>query len=178
MIRLRIPALLLATTLLFLAYSQVPNEAFRQRSLAAEKAGLAEAFRGVTTQGAVEPGLFPLRSTGVSTEPARRGAAAFLAALTPEQRAETLFPVDDVEWRKWMNQDFYVRQGVSFLAMTPAQREAAFGMLRGALSAKGLKLSQDLMKLNETLGELNNNNFERYGEGRYWLTVMGEPSKD
>ena len=178
MIRLRIPALLLATTLLFLAYSQVPNEAFRQRSLAAEKAGLAEAFRGVTTQGAVEPGLFPLRSTGVSTEPARRGAAAFLAALTPEQRAKTLFPVDDVEWRKWMNQDFYVRQGVSFLAMTPAQREAAFGMLRGALSAKGLKLSQDIMKLNETLGELNNNNFERYGEGRYWLTVMGEPSKD
>lgn len=178
MIRLRIPALLLATTLLFLAYSQVPNEAFRQRSLAAEKAGLAEAFRGVTTQGAVEPGLFPLRSTGVSTEPARRGAAAFLAALTPEQRAETLFPVDDVEWRKWMNQDFYVRQGVSFLAMTPAQREAAFGMLRGALSAKGLKLSQDIMKLNETLGELNNNNFDRYGEGRYWLTVMGEPSKD
>jgi len=178
MIRLRIPALLLATTLLFLAYSQVPNEAFRQRSLAAEKAGLAEAFRGVTSQGAVEPGLFPLRSTGVSTEPARRGAAAFLAALTPEQRAKTLFPVDDVEWRKWMNQDFYVRQGVSFLAMTPAQREAAFGMLRGALSAKGLKLSQDIMKLNETLGELNNNNFERYGEGRYWLTVMGEPSKD
>ena len=178
MIRLRIPALLLATTLLFLAYSQVPNEAFRQRSLAAEKAGLAEAFRGVTTQGAVEPGLFPLRSTGVSTEPARRGAAAFLAALTPEQRAKTLFPVDDVEWRKWMNQDFYVRQGVSFLAMTPAQREAAFGMLRGALSAKGLKLSQDIMKLNETLGELNDNNFVRYGEGRYWLTLMGEPSKD
>ena len=179
MMRLRILVALLATTLLFLAYSQVPNtEAFRQRSLAAEKAGLAEAFRGVTTNGTVEPGLFGLRSTGVSTEPARRGAAAFLAALTPEQRAKTLFPVDDVEWRKWMNQDFYVRQGVSFLEMTPAQREAAFGMLRGALSAKGLKLSQDIMKLNETLGELNDNNFVRYGEGRYWLTLMGEPSKD
>jgi hypothetical protein len=51
-------------------------------------------------------------------------------------------------------------------------------MLRGALSAKGLKLSQDIMKLNETLGELNDNNFVRYGEGRYWLTLMGEPSKD
>ncbi len=90
--RPRILAALLATTLLFLAYSQVPsNDAFRQRSLAAEKAGLAEAFRGVTTKGTVEPGLFGLRSTGVSTEPARRGAAAFLAALTPEQRAKTLF---------------------------------------------------------------------------------------
>jgi hypothetical protein len=176
----RIWALLFSTTLLFLAYSQVPapNEQFRQRSLAAERSGLAEPFLGVTTNGTVQPGLFPLRSTKVSTEPARQGAAAFLASLTPAQRAKTLFPVDDLEWRKWMNQDFYVRQGVSIMEMSAAQKEAAYGMMRGSLSAKGLKLSQDIMKLNETLGELNDNNFVRYGEGQYWLTVMGEPSKD
>ena len=34
-----------------------------------------------------------------------------------------MFAVDDPEWRKWMNQNFYVRQGVSFLEMTEAQRE-------------------------------------------------------
>ncbi len=99
----RIWALLFSTTLLFLAYAQVPNEQFRQRSLAAEKTGLAEPFRGVTANGTVQPGLFPLRSSGVSTEPARKGAAAFLAALSPAQRAKSLFPVDDLEWRKWMN---------------------------------------------------------------------------
>src|SRR5260370_13726007 len=32
------------------------------------------------------------------------------------------------------------------------------------------------MKLNETLGELNNNDFEQYGEWRYYMTVMGKPS--
>jgi len=32
------------------------------------------------------------------------------------------------------------------------------------------------MKLNETLGELNNNNFDDYGEWLYYITVMGEPS--
>jgi hypothetical protein len=32
------------------------------------------------------------------------------------------------------------------------------------------------MHLNETLGELNGGNFVEYGEGKYWLTVMGEPS--
>ena len=32
------------------------------------------------------------------------------------------------------------------------------------------------MRLNETLGELNNNDFEQYGEWRYHLTVMGTPS--
>ena len=84
--------------------------------------------------------------------------------------------MDDAEWRKWMNQHFYVRQGVSFKEMTEPQREAAFGLLRAALSAKGLKLSRDIMKLNHTLGELDGDNFDEYGEWLYCVTVMGEPS--
>ena len=87
-----------------------------------------------------------------------------------------MFAVDDPEWRKWMNQDFYVRQGVSFLEMTEAQREAAIGLLRASLSAKGLKQTRDIMRLNYTLGELNDNDFDRYGEWRYHVTVMGTPS--
>jgi Protein of unknown function (DUF3500) len=84
--------------------------------------------------------------------------------------------VDDPEWRKWMNQHFYVRQGVSFKEMSEPQREAAFALLGAGLSAKGLKLTRDIMKLNHTLAELNNNNFEEYGEWLYHLTVMGTPS--
>ena len=44
------------------------------------------------------------------------------------------------------------------------------------MSAKGLKLSRDIMRLNYTLGELNHNDFEQYGEWLYHVTVMGEPS--
>jgi len=173
-------ALLLALTY---AYSQPPQgesmaERFRRMSNEAETRGLAEPFKGITTHGTPQAGLYAIRSTGVSTEPARKAAAAFLSALQPEQRGKTMFPVDDVEWRKWMNQDFYIRQGVSFKEMSDSQREAAFGMMRAALSARGLRLSQDIMKLNYTLGELNNNDFVRYGEWAYWLTVMGEPSRD
>ena len=141
-----------------------------------EAAALSEPFVGITTDGKAQPGLFHIRSTGVTTEPVKKAAVAFLAALTPEQRAKTTFPVDDSEWRKWMNVHRYVRQGVSFLEMSEAQRAAAFGLLRASLSAKGLKLSQDIMKLNHTLGELNNNNFTEYGEWLYHITVMGEPS--
>ncbi len=143
-----------------------------------EAAALAEPFKGITTDGTVQPGLFSIRSTGVSTEPVRQAADAFLAALTPVQRAKTKFPVDDIEWRKWMNVHRYTRQGVSFQEMTEAQRTVAFGLLRASLSAKGLKLSQDIMKLNHTLGELNNNNFTEYGEWLYHITIMGEPSAD
>jgi hypothetical protein len=160
------------------AFSEDLQEAFKKRSLEAEATGLKEPFRGVTANGTVEPGLFPVKSTGVSTEPVRKAAVAFLAGLTDAQRAKTKFPIDDSEWRKWMNQHFYVRQGVSFLEMNDKQRELGFALLRASLSANGLKLSRDIMKLNETLGELNNNDFVQYGEWRYHITVMGEPSKD
>jgi hypothetical protein len=151
-------------------------ERFTQMSRQAEKNGLAEPFKGITADGNIQPGLFAVRSTGVSTAPVRSAADAFLRSLADAQRRKTAFAIDDSEWRMWMNQHFYVRQGVSFKEMSDAQREAAFALLGAGLSAKGLKLTRDIMKLNHTLAELNNNNFEEYGEWLYHLTVMGTPS--
>ena len=62
---------------------------FRRMSEEAEARGLAEPFVGVTTNGEVVPGLFEIRSTGVSTQPVRRAAETFLSALTDEQRERT-----------------------------------------------------------------------------------------
>ncbi len=176
-------AILATGTLVAAAAQQLTPEAlakraeeFRQRSIAAEATGLAEPFKGITTNGTAAPGVFAIKSTGVSTDPVRRAADAFLAALSGEQRGKTQFGIDDPEWRKWMNQDFYVRQGVSFKDMTAAQREAAFGLLRAGLSAKGLTQTRDIMRLNHTLGELNNDDFDRYSEWAYHVTVMGTPS--
>jgi hypothetical protein len=154
------------------------KERFREMSRQAETRGLAEPFKGITTDGHVVPGLFPIRSSGVTTAPVQLAAKGFLDSLTVDQRKKTTFPVDDDEWRKWMNQHFYVRQGVSFLEMSEAQRVKAFGLLHASLSARGLKLSRDIMRLNETLAELNGNDFDQYGEWLYWITVMGEPSPD
>jgi quinoprotein glucose dehydrogenase len=176
-------ALLVAIVLAPVALLQSPQaprrrgpEELRKRSVEAEIAGLAEPFKGITADGRIEPGLFGIHSTGVSTEPVRLAADVFLAGLTPAQRDKTTYAVDDDEWRKWMNQHFYVRQGVSFLEMTEAQREKAFALLRSSLSAKGLKQTRDIMRLNETLAELNDDNFDEYGEWRYHITVMGQPS--
>ncbi len=136
---------------------------------------LTDPFVGVTANGQVAPGLFPITSTRVSTKPVRDAAAAFLASLTAEQRGKTLYPIDDLEWRKWNNVHRYERQGVSFKEMTEDQRTGAFGLLRAALSAKGLEQSRNIMRLNETIAEMTKR-FEEYGEGLYNLTVMGEPS--
>ena len=145
-------------------------------SIAAETPGLADPFRGITTNGTIEPGLFEIRSTGVSTAAVREAADVFLAGLTSAQLDKTRFPIGDDEWRKWMNQSFYVRQGVSFLEMSERQRERAFGLFRASLSAKGLTLTRDIMRLNHTLAELAGDNFDEYGEWQYNVTVMGKPS--
>jgi len=171
-----VSALLLSGVVAALAQEADRLERFRAMSARAEAEGLADPFVGVTAHGEVEHGLFGIRSTGVTTEPVRLAALGFLDALGPEERRKASFPVDDPEWRKWMNQHFYVRQGVGFDTMSEAQREAALGLLRASLSARGLKLSRDIMRLNHTLGELNGNDFEQYGEWLYWITVMGEPS--
>jgi len=152
-----------------------PQALSQSRWVEIEKKALAEPFKGVTADGTVTPDLYGIQSTGVSTEPVKVAAEEFLAGLTEAQRGATQYGVDDDEWRKWMNIHRYARQGVSFEEMSEDQRKQAIALLRAGLSARGLKVTQDIMKLNHTLGELNNN-FEEYGEFLYWLTVMGTPS--
>jgi hypothetical protein len=149
----------------------------RRAAVAAQGAQdpLAEPFRGVTTNGAVVPGLFPVRRTGVSTAPIVSASRSFLDALTDSQRARTTFAVDDIEWRKWNNVHRYDRQGVSFAELTAAQREAAWGLLEAGLSPSGVEKARAVMRLNGHLGELTGRP-EEYGEGAYFFTVMGEPS--
>ncbi len=150
-------------------------ERFRQMSEEYEKDGLAAPFKGITSNGEVVPGLFEIKSSGVSTEPVRNAAEAFIASLTPVQLARSIYTVDDVEWRKWMNQHFYARQGVCFAEMTAAQREAAFGLMRASLSAEGFELTRNIMRLNETLAELAGDH-AFLGEWLYYIQIFGKPS--
>lgn len=169
------PRFLILMVLLAVAAALFGSSVLSQ-GLAAQRAkALAEPFVGVTTDGTPLHGLFPIRSTGVSTEPVVRAAERFLDSLTDEQRSKTCYPDDDIEWRKWDNVHRAPRQGVRFRDMTDAQRERAFDLLRASLSAKGLEKSRNVMHLNEHLAELVGNH-EEYGEGLYYVTLMGEPS--
>jgi hypothetical protein len=136
---------------------------------------LEEPFLGITADGAIEPDLFSIRATGVSTEPVVEAARAFIASLSPELRDRALFPVDDSEWRRWANVHMSIRQGVGFLDFDAAQAEAALNLLRASLSARGFENARNIMKLEGHLADLMDNYVE-YGEKRYWFTLMGEPS--
>jgi hypothetical protein len=174
-LRLLVPGSILATRALA---QQAGDQAerFLQMSKDFERGGLGKPYKGITANGEIVPGLFPIQSTGVSTDHVRQAAERFLSSLTAGQRARVLFPIDADEWRKWMNQHFYVREGVSLQEMTPAQRDAAFGLLRAALSARGMQLTRDIMRLNETLAEMTGDH-QFLGEWLYYFTIMGTPSK-
>jgi hypothetical protein len=141
----------------------------------AQQDPLSEPFRGVTTDGSVETGLYAVRSTGVTTAPVREAAERFLDGLTDEQVEAVRFRVDDLEWRRWNNVHRAERLGVSFREMTETQRELGFDLLRAGLSAEGLEESRDIMRLNGYVAEVLDN-YDEYGEDLYWLTLMGEPS--
>ncbi|MEM9001804.1 MAG: DUF3500 domain-containing protein [Bacteroidota bacterium] len=101
----------------------------------------------------------------------------FLKTLTKEQFAKAQFDIQDEEWRKWCNVDngIYTRQGINLKEMNFEQRKSAFGLMQHSLSAKGLQLSKNIMKTDQTLRELNNDN-PIFDEDLYFFSIMGTPS--
>jgi hypothetical protein len=140
------------------------------------KANLAEPFVGLTTHGQVVPGLFRIEPTGVSCQPLVEAAAAFLEALSPEQRATACFPIDSSAWRAWSNLSPYLlRHGVLLEGLNEAQRDRALALVRESLSQAGYETARGVMRLNETIAEITGR-FHEYGEWLYWLSVFGRPS--
>ncbi len=146
---------------------------FSQNTLKA----MAKPFIGVTMDGQVQPGLYPVHATGVSTRPVVMAAAEFLATLKSYQKVRSVYSVEDPEWRRWSNVDvgIFARQGISLKEMSDGQRETAMKLMRESLSAKGLQLSMDIMKTDQALREINEDILS-FDEDQYFFKIMGLPS--
>ena len=93
-------------------------------------------FRGITADGNVRPGLFPVRKTGVSLEPILRAARDFLATLDSRQQRQVSFDIQSDAWRSWSNvHPFLMRHGLGLHELAPAQRQAALAVVSSVLSA-------------------------------------------
>ena len=148
------------------------------RLKAAGEALIAEGFKGISADGAIVPGLFPIKSTGIPTQPIKEAAEAFLASLSSEQQATACFPVDSDVWQRWCNvHPFLMRHGVPLDVLSPAQRERALALLEESLSAAGFQTARDVMRLNHHIGEITGK-WSEYGEWLYWVSMMGKPSSD
>jgi hypothetical protein len=147
-----------------------------QRQLARAQANMTAPFKGITTDGNVVPGLYGLRKTGISVQPIIDAAGAFLASLTPDERATASFEMDSVEWRNWSNIHPYLcRHGVCLDDLHDEQKHAALALVRASLSAAGYETARNVMKLNEHIREITGRDAE-YSEWYYWMSVFGTPS--
>lgn len=139
---------------------------------------LKEPFNGITSDGAVEGGLFPLRAPGAPTAPLVDAASAFLASLDDAQRRDVLFDVDGEMWRTWSNiHRNLMRHGLCLIELTERQRQLAYGVMRAGLGARAYETARNAMRLNETLAELTGL-ADEFGEQFYWISIFGRPSQD
>ena len=146
-----------------------------QSDTEAEKKALGEPYYGITTDGEIIPGLFSIQATGISTAEIKSATGNFLNSLTSEQRASCTFPIDNQEWQRWSNIDFYKRKGIGLPELTADQKSMAFQILQKSLSPAGFKKTQDIMKMEGYLARLSNE-YELLGPDLYWFSFMGEPS--
>ena len=139
---------------------------------------LKEPFKGLTANGEIERGLFPLRKTGVSVQPMIDVARAFLNSLDRDQRAAVHLEVDGETWRAWSNiHRNLMRHGLCLAELSDQQRELAFGVLRAGLGMRAFETARNAMRLNAHLAELTGLPDE-FGEFYYWISIFGEPSVD
>ena len=143
-----------------------------------ETRALNEAFKGVSTDGHPETGLYSIRATGVSTSPILQAVTTFLSTLSQQQRDSCMFPIADKEWRRWTNIDIgeYKRKGIGLHTLSDPQKEMAFDILRSSLSPQGVQKARDIMKMEGYLARLTGH-FDILGPEFYWFTFMGTPSE-
>lgn len=110
-------------------------------------------------------------------------ANAFLAALTPEAKAKTVFPVESDERQDW----YFVprdRKGLTMKEMTPEQRLLAHALVSTGLSARGLVKATTIMSLEEVLYQIEGAADESKREAtrikrdpeKYYVSIFGEPT--
>jgi hypothetical protein len=139
---------------------------------------LDEPFVGVTTDGRVRPELFELGEPGASSASLLVAAREFLDSLAGDQRFAALQPLDSPHRRRWTNAfTTWLPPGLLLDDLTPAQRAAAVRVVASSMSAAGLDVARDVMKLNEALGDLIGLYRDTLREWVYWFTIFGEPSE-
>src|SRR5262245_31262766 len=103
-------------------------------------------------------------------------ANKFLNTLTPELKAKAVYAFDDNER---FNFHFVPRSrnGVSFRELSPAQKDAAFSLLKSSLSGQGYKKATSIIELENILRDVEGRSpSDTYRDPlNYYFTIFGSP---
>ncbi|WP_306207105.1 DUF3500 domain-containing protein [Actinoplanes sp. RD1] len=134
-----------------------------------------EPFRGITTDGTVRPGLFPIADEGFDVRPAVAAARALLDVLPGTARVR--YPIDAPEWRDWYNPEWPMNDhGLRLDQASPEARDAVTALLRACFSDDGYVKTTHVRDANLFLGELYDLR-TILNEWSYHFLLFGEPSE-
>ena len=136
-----------------------------------------EPFRGITTSGEPEPGLFSLGAEGAPVQDMFDAATVLLQEAEKAQVTEKLrYSLDANEWRSWANPEFYfARHGIRFEETTEPVAVAALALVKASLSLRGYHDVLALMRINGFLGNLVGAP-QLMNKQSYNFILFGEPS--
>jgi hypothetical protein len=114
-----------------------------------------EPFKGITTNGVVEKGLFRLADEGLDSQSVTRAGQALLATLSDGERDAMRYPIDAPEWRAWYNPEWPVNShGLRLEYASPRAREAVLNLMQASLGYDGYVKTNRCRSANLYLGEL------------------------
>jgi hypothetical protein len=112
-----------------------------------------------------------------SSDVVSQAANAFLASLTPDQKAKATFQFQDEER---FNFHFIPRErkGIAIRELNPMQRHLANALLAAGLSQRGFIKATQIMSLEEVLRIMENDSGERRNPDKYYFSIFGQPGPD
>jgi hypothetical protein len=138
-------------------------------------------FKGITNDGVLRPGLYPLvpARPGEEAPTATMVAAArkLLDAVTLEEASRLTYAVNATEWQSWANPEFMQHDtGLRLDELDGTVRDAVFAVVEASLSPAGFELVRNLMRINGFLGDLVELPL-LMNEFSYNFALYGEPSE-
>ena len=124
---------------------------------------------------------FDIPPADARTEAVVAAADAFLAALSDEQRAIALFPLDDaVQRANWSNfpDGPFRRAGVARGDMSDDQLGLLDALLSAVLSESGLANVRYQMRADDVSAERDGGDYPNFGADFYFVSFLGEPAPD
>ncbi|KAL4734466.1 hypothetical protein BDV11DRAFT_212750 [Aspergillus similis] len=136
-----------------------------------------EPFRGITADGEVNPNLFCLRNENAPIHAMQEAGQSLVTVANENSLSDKMrYPVEEDEWRRWMNPEFYLAQCGIRLEEQPKEVTAVvLRLIECSLSSRGYQKTIDCMRIDGFFGDLIGAS-HLMNEGSYNFILFGEPS--
>src|SRR5579864_5523818 len=111
-------------------------------------------------------------------------ARAYLASLTPEQKARGTFPFAADERMNWhfVPPEAFTytpkeRKGVALREMTSSQKHLAEALMSAGLSQQGIIKAHTIMSLDQVLKDMEKGGAMERDPEKYYVSIFGEPAE-